>query len=61
MAITMRIGTYDKFDPRKMVAGEYAVVTSGDPDTSDGKAIYMCFSPGDVKKLSTYEDFVAFQ
>ena len=57
----MRIGTYDKFDPRKMVAGEYAVVTSGDPDTSDGKAIYMCFSPGDVKKLSTYEDFVAFQ
>lgn len=61
MAITMRIGTYDKFDPRKMVAGEYAVVTSGDLDTSDGKAIYMCFSPGDVKKLSTYEDFVAFQ
>lgn len=57
----MRIGTYDKFDPRKMVAGEYAVVISGDPDTSDGKAIYMCFSPGDVKKLSTYEDFVAFQ
>ena len=41
MAITMRIGTYDKFDPRKMVAGEYAVVTSGDPDTLDGKAIYM--------------------
>ena len=33
MAITMRIGTYDKLDPRKMVAGEYAVVTSGDPDT----------------------------
>ena len=27
-----------------------------DPDTKDGKAIYMCFSAGNVKRMATYED-----
>ena len=56
MAITMRHGPYNKFDPQKLRTGEVAVVTEGDPHASDGKAIYQCFSPGDVKRMATYED-----
>ena len=33
-------------------------MTEGDPHASDGKAIYQCFSPGDVKRMATYEDMV---
>ena len=58
MAITMRHGPYSKFDPQKLRTGELAVVTEGDPHASDGKAIYQCFSPGDVKRMATYEDMV---
>lgn len=58
MAITMRHGPYNKFDPQKLRTGEIAVVTEGDPHASDGKAIYQCFSPGDVKRMATYEDMV---
>lgn len=58
MAVTMRRGPYDKFDPQKLRTGELAVVTEGDPHATDGKAIYQCFSPGDVKRMATYEDMV---
>lgn len=46
MAITIRKGPYDKFDAQKLQAGEMAMVTEGDPHTSDGRAVYVCFSPG---------------
>lgn len=58
MAITMRHGPYNKFDPQKLRTAESAAVTEGDPHASDGKAIYLCFSPGDVKRMATYEDMV---
>ena len=58
MAITMRHGPYNKFDPQKLRTGEIAVVTEGDPHASDGKAIYQCISPGDVKRMATYEDML---
>lgn len=58
MAITMRHGPYSKFDPQKLRTAEGSVVTEGDPHASDGKAIYLCFSPGDVKRMATYEDMV---
>ena len=58
MAIQMRRGAYNKFDPTKLVAGEYAVVQSGDEQAKDGKAVYMAFAAGDVKRLATYEDMV---
>ena len=58
MAITTRHGPYNKFDPQKLRTAEIAVVTEGDPHASDGKAIYQCFSPGDVKRMATYEDMV---
>lgn len=58
MAITMRHGPYNKFDPQKLRTAEIAVVTEGDPHASDGKAIYQCFSPGDIKRMATYEDML---
>lgn len=54
----MRHGPYNKFDPQKLCTAELAVVTEGDPHATDGKAIYQCFSPGDVKRMATYEDMV---
>ena len=58
MAITMRHGPYNKFDPQKLRTAEISVVTEGDPHASDGKSIYQCFSPGDVKRMATYEDML---
>lgn len=56
MAIQNRRGNYSDFDPEKMVPGEWATVLSGDPNASDGKSIYHCFSAGNVKRMATYED-----
>ena len=56
MAIQDRRGGYDHFDPQKMVPGEWAVVLRGDPNVRDGKATYVCFSAGVVKRLMTEED-----
>lgn len=58
MAVTMRKGKYVDFDPSKMRAGEWAVVLADDPGAKDGKSIYICFSAGNVKRMSTYEDMV---
>ena len=55
MAITIRKGPYDKFDAQKLQAGEMAMVTEGDPHTSDGRAVYVCFSPGDEKTGAALE------
>lgn len=56
MAILMRGGSYDKFDPSKLRPREWAVVLENDPSAKDGKAIYICFAAGNVKRISTYED-----
>lgn len=56
MAIQNRRGDYTKFDKAKLVPGEIAVVTGGDPAASDGKAVYAAFSAGDTKRMATYED-----
>lgn len=58
MAIQMRRGAFSDFDPSKMLPGEFAVVLSGDSTTGTGKGIYICFSAGDVQRLSTYEEIV---
>ena len=39
-----------------MVAGEFAVVRDGDPNSSTGRSVYLCFEPGVVKRLADYED-----
>ena len=54
MAITMRKGAYADFDPSKMKAGEWAVSTDTD---SNRQQVWMCFSPGVVKRMGTVEDF----
>lgn len=56
MAIQLRRGIFDRFDPTKMLPGEFAVVVSGDPRTVDGRSVYICFSAGTTKRLATWED-----
>ena len=56
MAIQTRRGIYDDFDPAKMLPGELATVTAGDPGANDGRSVYACFAAGDVKRMATYED-----
>ena len=56
MAIQHRRGAYNKFDPTRMLPGEWAVVLSGDTGTDDGMAAYMCFAAGTVKRMATYDD-----
>ena len=56
MAIQLRSGVYENFDPTKLMQGEVAVVVSGDPNTEDGKALYVCFGQGDVERMSLSND-----
>lgn len=60
MAITVRKGIFDKFDKTRLLPGEYAVVLSGDPVARDGRAVYVCFAAGSVKRLATHEDMYDF-
>lgn len=59
MAIQHRRGAYEDFDPNKMLAGEIAFVLSGDPNSSNGRSVYVCFAPGVVKRFATYEDMLS--
>ena len=56
MAIQHRRGVFERFDPNKMQPGEWAVVVDGDPSADDGRACYICFAAGNVKRMFTYED-----
>lgn len=51
-----RRGPYAQFDPGKLVEAEPAAVLSGDPSVPSGKAFYVCFKPGDVRRLVSIED-----
>lgn len=56
MAIQLRRGSYDYFDPTKLMPGEFAVVTEDDPYGVGGQAIYMCFGSGIVKRIVGADD-----
>lgn len=56
MALTMRKGLLKDFDPYKMLPGEWAV--SIDTQTQN-QIVWMCFAAGVVKRMGTYEDFMA--
>lgn len=56
MAIQMRRDQWSRFDPTKMLPGEWAVVLSGHPDTTDGMAVYLCFAAGTVKQVGTVDE-----
>ena len=58
MAIQNRRGKFTKFDPSRMVPGEWAVVLDEDPSAKDGRSVYICFAAGSVKRMSTHEDMV---
>ena len=48
--IQMRNGLDHAFDPDQMTVGEWAVST-------DTRRVWMCFAPGIVKRMATYEAF----
>ncbi len=48
--IQMRNGMEENFDPDQMTTGEWAVST-------DSKKVWMCFRPGLVFRMATYESF----
>lgn len=52
--IQMRRGLSKDFDPSKMTAGEWAVSIDGE---TENQIVWMCFSPGVVKRMGTLEDF----
>ncbi len=56
MAIQVRRGDYADFDKQKMLAGEPAAVLANDPETPSGKAFYVGFAAGDVRRLVSIED-----
>lgn len=56
MAIQMRRGLKKDFDPTKMLPGEWAVAIDAD---TNNQIVWMCFAPGVVKRMGTYEDFMA--
>jgi len=58
MAIQNRRGLYADFNPNRLVPGEWAVVLSGDPNSETGRSVYVCFAPGQVKRMVTYEDLL---
>lgn len=54
--IQNRRGLRRDFDPEKMLPGEWAVST--DQETGN-QVVWMCFQPGVVKRIGTYEDLEA--
>lgn len=54
--IQNRRGQYVDFDPSKLLPGEFAIVQTGDPNTADGKAIYIGVTAGNVKQLATLDE-----
>lgn len=56
MAIQLRRGAYENFDPQKMKPAEVGVVQSGDPTSADGKAVYVAIQSGDVKRMASLDE-----
>lgn len=59
MAIQVRRGSYSQFDPTRLLPGELAVVTADDPNTTDGRAAYVCLAAGDVRRIVTADELAA--
>lgn len=51
-----RRGPYNEFDKDKMLPGEPAAVLRDDPSVPSGKAFYVSFGAGDVRRLVSIED-----
>lgn len=46
-----RRGSYSNFNPLNALPQEFQIVTEGDPNTDDGKAIYIVIEAGVVRRL----------
>lgn len=58
MAIQLRRGAYGNYDASKLKPAEIGVVQSGDPNTTDGKAVYIAINTNDVKRIPTADEMV---
>ena len=54
--LQQRHGQYEDFDPQKTKPAEFHVVQGGDPNTTDGKSVYIGFEAGSVKRLATADE-----
>lgn len=52
-------GAYGDFNKNKALPGEFQVVIANDPSVPSGKAVYMAFAAGDVRRLVSIEDIEA--
>lgn len=63
MAISAKMlqyrGAYENFNPSALLPGQFAVVLSGDPNTTTGKAVYMCFETGKATRILADGDVVS--
>lgn len=51
-----RRGAYGEFDETKALPQELQVVISGDPNTRDGKAVYIPIEIGDLRRIVTSDE-----
>lgn len=56
MAILIRFGDADDFDPSKMRARELAYVSTSNKTYKEG--LYLCYAPGDVRRQTTEQDII---
>ncbi len=58
VVLKLRRGPYGDFitDKQKLSEGEPCAVLSGDPSVPSGKAFYVCFQAGDVRRMVSLED-----
>lgn len=58
-----RYGTYEQFisDKKILIPNSLAVVTSGDPSTADGKAVYLKIGTGEPVRLLTTSELSIFE
>jgi len=56
VVIQHRRGSYTNFDPQYLRPGEWAIVQENDPNSPDGKAIYVCISSGVIKRIASVDE-----
>ena len=54
--IQHRRGAFADFNPADIRPGEIVVIQRDDTSTRDGRAVYVCFSAGEVKRLTTQDE-----
>lgn len=58
--IQHRRGDYAHYDPTKVLPGELVVTQANDPNSDDGTAVYIATSAGNVKRLATHDEIMAY-